>query len=174
MQTFRKTLDIDIPIVTGAYAEAIAFLKESGVDQWQNNYPNEESLKQDIKDGYSYVLLGDATFDAQNTIMATVAVSFDLETDYDTIHDGAWLTSGDYVTLHRIAVLNRYKGRGVFAILIKNIGLMCKLKGIHSMRIDTHEDNKAMQRALEKSGFVYCGIIFLKDGAKRLAYEKTM
>ena len=30
-----------------------------------------------------------------------------------------------------------------------------------------------MQRALEKSGFAYCGIIYLASGDERLAYQKT-
>ena len=41
-----------------------------------------------------------------------------------------------------------------------------------SIRIDTHEDNKPMRRFLEKCGFKFCGIIYLEDGSKRLAYEK--
>jgi len=41
------------------------------------------------------------------------------------------------------------------------------------LKIDTHRDNVIMQRALEKSGFTYCGIIYLKDGSERLAYQKV-
>ena len=40
------------------------------------------------------------------------------------------------------------------------------------LRIDTHADNKPMQRAIEKFGFVYCGIIKAHDGTPRIAFEK--
>ena len=40
------------------------------------------------------------------------------------------------------------------------------------IRIDTHEDNVVMQNLLKKLGFKFCGIIHLKNGDKRLAYEK--
>ena len=38
--------------------------------------------------------------------------------------------------------------------------------------MDTHEDNISMQRLLEKNNFKYCGIIYLEDGNKRIAFEK--
>ena len=32
------------------------------------------------------------------------------------------------------------------------------------LRIDTHRDNAVMQKAINKAGFVYCGIIHCRDG----------
>ncbi len=43
---------------------------------------------------------------------------------------------------------------------------------IPHLRIDTHEDNKIMQRAIEKNGFTKCGMIFTEEGSSRIAYEK--
>ena len=40
------------------------------------------------------------------------------------------------------------------------------------LRIDTHEDNRIMQRAVEKLGFHRCGIIYVSDGSPRIAYER--
>ena len=42
---------------------------------------------------------------------------------------------------------------------------------IAHLRIDTHEDNKVMQRAVEKQGFQRCGIILTDDGTPRIAYD---
>ncbi|HBN29292.1 MAG TPA: GNAT family N-acetyltransferase, partial [Clostridiaceae bacterium] len=47
-------------------------------------------------------------------------------------------------------------------------------KGVHSIKIDTHRENKSMQRLLKKNGFEYCGIIYLKDKSERIAFEKTL
>ena len=41
-----------------------------------------------------------------------------------------------------------------------------------NLRVDTHEDNRIMRHCIEKSGFGYCGIIHLQDGAPRLALQK--
>lgn len=47
-----------------------------------------------------------------------------------------------------------------------------------SVRIDTHKDNKAMQRSLEKNGFENMGELTLlsgsEEGDKRLGYEKLI
>ena len=47
-----------------------------------------------------------------------------------------------------------------------------------SVRIDTHADNKPMQRALRKAGFSLCGVITLVEGndagAQRIAFEKLV
>lgn len=44
---------------------------------------------------------------------------------------------------------------------------------IDEIRIDTHADNKVMQDAILKNGFIYCGIITGSDGNPRLAYQKS-
>ena len=45
---------------------------------------------------------------------------------------------------------------------------------VNNLRIDTHKDNKVMQHLLEKEGFTKCGIIYLKDGNPRIAYQKEI
>lgn len=42
-----------------------------------------------------------------------------------------------------------------------------------NIRIDTHRDNRIMQRVLTKNGFTYFGLIYLKSGAERLAYQRV-
>ena len=36
----------------------------------------------------------------------------------------------------------------------------------------THADNKIMQHLLEKNGFTRCGVIHVRDGSPRFAYQK--
>ena len=43
-----------------------------------------------------------------------------------------------------------------------------------NIRIDTHRDNKVMQNILQKLGFTCCGVIYLENGAERLAYQYTI
>ena len=42
------------------------------------------------------------------------------------------------------------------------------------MKNDTHRDNQSMQRMQAKNGFEYCGVIYLEDGAERIAFEKIV
>lgn len=59
-------------------------------------------------------------------------------------------------------------------MIIQNAEAMCNEKEVRSIRVDTHRDNISMQKMLLKNGFKYCGIIYLKDGSERLAYDKLL
>ena len=80
----------------------------------------------------------------------------------------------NYAVIHRIAVDHELKGIGLSSEMIKQTELMCNKKSVGSIKVDTHEDNQAMQRSLIKNGFDYCGVIYLADGSKRVAFEKCL
>ena len=164
----RKSTEQDIPEIMNIIKEAQNYFKQNHINQWQNNYPNIQTVLTDIKNGYGYVLLED------DIIIATVSISFDGEKNYEKIMDGNWLSFGDYVVLHRLAVKNDCKGKGISSILLNMIEKICIEKDIHSIKIDTHEQNISMQRLLDKNGFQYCGVIFVADQSPRVAYEKIL
>jgi hypothetical protein len=58
--------------------------------------------------------------------------------------------------------------------MIAEVVKLCRACGVRSIKNDTHKDNKSMQRMQAKSGFEYCGIIYLEDGAERIAFEKLI
>ena len=148
--------------------QAQVYFKEQNIDQWQNNYPNEEVINNDIENGESYVMLD------ENNIIATTVISFTKETSYENILDGKWITNGDYGVIHRIAVDNTQKGKGLSHKIIKYAEDVCRQNKVNSLKVDTHEENIPMQNLLKKNGFKYCGIIYLEDGGKRVAFEKTL
>lgn len=164
---FRKSVKSDIPKIMSIIKQAQAYFKDQNIDQWQNGYPNEEVINNDIKNEESYVMIKD------NEILATTVISFQKESSYKNIIDGKWLTNGDYGVIHRVVVDNTYKGLGLSHKIIKYTEKLCLEKGVHSIKVDTHEQNIPMQILLKKNGFEYCGIIYLEDGGKRVAFEKT-
>jgi len=164
---FRKTILADIPQILMILDEAKQALKIAGIDQWQNGYPNKESIQQDIEQGISYVYL-----DVDNNIVGTLALSFAGEPTYQTIYQGNWLSAQPYGVIHRIATKQTKKNQGIASAMLTACQNLARQKAIYSLRIDTHEDNKAMQRLLEKNSFAHCGTILLTDGAERIAFEK--
>lgn len=163
---FRKSRIEDIPEMMEIVRQAQEYFKSKDIDQWQDGYPNEDNLRGDIESDESYVMLLDGK------IVATTAISFRGESTYDKIYDGKWLSDGKYGVVHRVAVSNEYKGRGLSHEIMKFSEDMCKKLGYNSIKIDTHKDNFVMRGLLEKNGFEYCGVILLEDGAERVAYEK--
>lgn len=165
---FRKTTEKDIDDVMKIIDEAKDYFKREGIDQWQNGYPNSDTIYADIQNNNSYVL------EIENNIIATAMVSFEKDKTYNKIYEGEWLSNKDYAVIHRIAVSKNSKGKGIAASIINRVEELCKEKDINSIKIDTHKDNISMQRLLEKTGFKYCGIIFLEDNSKRIAFEKVI
>ena len=109
---------------------------------------------------------------AQGNVIAYGAVVFDGEPAYDAI-EGAWLTDGKYVVLHRMAVADGEKGRGVATEFMRRVEAMAHGRGTGSMRVDTNFDNRYMLRMLGRLGFVYCGKVRYRSG-ERLAFEKPL
>lgn len=142
-------------------------LKRDGVDQWQGKEPTEETIVEDILKGHTFI------FKYDEDIVATAVLIKGEDPTYSTI-DGAWQTSGDYVTIHRSVVSEKYVGKGMGRRMMHRIKLYAATVNVGSIRVDTHEDNKAMRALIEGSGFTYCGIITVADGTKRVAYEWSL
>lgn len=166
----RKTKPEDIPDVIRIINDSIAQLKAAGIDQWQNGYPNASSIENDIAKGWAYVLTD------EEEILATLALSFDKDPNYDTIFEGTWINDEPYGVIHRIAVKMSRKGEGLALIAMKRCEEICLENGIFNIKVDTHRHNRSMQRMLAKAGFTLCGIIYLThaDGAERLALQKVL
>lgn len=165
---FRQAKIADVDNIMTIINKAQQKFKMNNIDQWQNNYPNKEVIKDDIKNENSYVLIVD------DKLVGTVYFSFEKEATYEKIYTGNWLSNKAYGVIHRLAVDVDYQNRGFAAMILENIYQLCLNNSVYSIKVDTHQDNIAMQKLLLKQGFIKCGIIYLKDGAKRLAYEKLL
>lgn len=164
----RMSIRKDAKRIMEIIGQAQEYFKSMNIDQWQKGYPNLELIYDDIKKDCSYVL------EDETRILATAAISFDGEPTYQKIYEGAWLSDYDYAVIHRIAVDNTIKSKGMASMMVIKTEDLCRARKIHSVKVDTHRENLAMQNMLLKNDFHYCGIILLSDGEERLAYEKLL
>jgi GNAT superfamily N-acetyltransferase len=145
---------------------AIEQRRKDGSEQWQNGYPNEQTVITDIQNGHGYVLVDN------QAIIAYAAIIFGIEPTYTDIQ-GQWLSNGDYAVVHRVAIAEAHKRKGMGANLFLLIEELCVEKNIFSIKVDTNFDNVPMLRILDKLNYTYCGEIFF-SGASRKAYEKLL
>lgn len=54
---FRKATLSDANCILEIIRQAQAYLKSQGINQWQNNYPNLETIQKDIQEQIGYVLV---------------------------------------------------------------------------------------------------------------------
>lgn len=160
MMEIRKAEEGDIPSIMEIFECARKRMRLSGnMTQWVN-YPTEVIVMNDIAGGNLYAM--------EETAQLCGVFAFILGEDptYRKI-DGAWLNDEPYGTVHRIAGNGRTSG--IFARCVEFCG-----RKTSNLRIDTHRDNHIMLHLLEKYGFKRCGIITVRDGTPRIAFQKIL
>ena len=164
--TFRKAEITDQLRIWQILQQAIARRKADGSTQWQDGYPNPDTIEADINNNYGYVMKYDSD------IAAYAAVISDPDPDYADI-DGKWLREGKYLVIHRVAVADKFAGKGVATEIFKQVEKLAISIGINSVKVDTNFDNAAMLRVLEKLDYTYCGDVIIRGNARR-AFEKVL
>ncbi|MCI6276921.1 MAG: N-acetyltransferase [Clostridium sp.] len=156
----RNAVIEDIDRLMDIYAHGKEIQCKTGnPTQWLDGYPKKELIEKDILNGICYVVEED------NNIIGVFAFIEGDDPTYKVITDGKWLNDRPYGTIHRIASSGEKKG--VFDECVKWCFEKCG-----NLRIDTHENNKIMQKLIIRNGFEYCGQIRVEDGSPRMAYEK--
>lgn len=161
----RKSTEYDVPRMMELYAYAREYMAKTGnPNQWgPTNWPPEDLIHSDIRQGNSYVCLND-NHEIIGTFFFTQGP--DIEPTYREITDGKWHDDSPYGVVHRIASDGSEKGIGSFCI-------NWAFGQCGHLRMDTHGDNKLMQNLLSKLGFKHCGTIYVEeDDFPRLAFEK--
>ena len=148
----------DIDIIMNMIEDGRKHIQSYNIPQWINGYPSTDTILEDIDDNRGYVLL-----DGDEIVGYYVKIDYD--PCYDKI-DGNWINDEPYVAIHR--TVTKYFNRGLGSKMFDEIK-----KEYDHIRVDTHEGNISMNKCLLKNDFKYCGIITLKTGSLRNAYEYT-
>lgn len=157
----RRSSRSDMDEILKLYVKAREFMTIHGnPNQWGKNHPEISLIEQDIDHNNSYVCTDDGK------IVGTFMFVEDNDPTYAKIYQGEWINNEPYGVVHRIASAKGKRG-------VATACLEWCFKKCGNIRIDTHRDNFPMQNLLKKNGFVQCGIIHLKNGDERIAFQKT-
>ena len=157
MSTVRKATPSDLQRIMQLVEMARGIMRSDGnMTQWDNGYPDEKAILEDIEAGNGYMVSDQGYF----------ALIEGPDPCYGIIQ-GEWLYDNPYYVIHRIA--STPDSHGIMSSILEYA-----FRTSSDIRIDTHEDNHIMQHILTKAGFSCCGVIHLKDGAPRLAFEKRI
>ena len=166
---FRQAKISDLEEVMCIFTDAQAFMQSHGNPQWPKGFPYKNDVRWGILGGVLYVVT------AENGKIAAVFSVAGYDRDYDEI-DGKWLTSGNYLAVHRVAVSSDFRGTGAAKYIVNNAA--CEIahsRGRLSIRMDTHEKNAPMLALLKSQGFTECGkITLIRDYTSRVAFEKIL
>lgn len=168
----RHATRADIPAIMAIIADAKALLKADGSPQWQDGYPDETAIQQDIMAQQSWVLMVDGQ------VAGTAAQVIGDDANYHEITGGTgWQNQQDpYATIHRIALGKAFAGQHLSHFFFSNLISAAYQTGIRNFRIDTHQMNQRMQAIALSLGYQFRGIVHVAepgDNARR-AYELNL
>lgn len=166
MMRLRKALGADIPAIMHIMAQARAAQRALGFRQWDDGYPPESQLEEEISAGRSFVLAdGDA-------ICAYAAIVAD-DPEYIDLHNVMSSSGKSYAVIHRLAIGDEYRGRGLARRFMTLLEEEMLRRGILWSMADTGLENRPMQKALAATGHrLLCRHTFV--WGPRLVYEKSL
>ncbi|HIU10146.1 MAG TPA: GNAT family N-acetyltransferase [Candidatus Avidehalobacter gallistercoris] len=142
------------------------FQREQGFIQWTDDYPNETTVLNDVQNEKGYVIIADSE------IAGYMCIDFSGEPAYENI-EGKWNTELPYAVIHRMALSEKYRGKGLSSIAFTLVEDLCISKDVKNIRVDTDFQNRRMQHILDKAGFAKCGVVIFQ-GSGKLAYDKKL
>lgn len=161
----QKANIADIEDVMLVFSQARRAQREAGFIQWEDGYPSIETLNTDINSGIGYII------EDNGVLVGYVAIATHDE-EYEK-QSQLWSCHGTYAVFHRIAISDKYRGKGHSKTLFDLAEAKSLQMNVEFIRIDTGVENKPMQHILSKRNYTNLGVCHFAWGT-RLAFEKTL
>ena len=162
---FRIAIQQDLPEVCQLFLDAIKHMNSQNIPQWDEIYPNRQTLFDDIQKQQMYLLT------ENDTVVSVVVLNAEQDAEYQT---GNWRhAGGKFAVIHRLCVKasNQNKGLGRRTMLIAEHELL--RQGYDSVRLDAFSLNPFSQKLYESIGYQKTGEVTFRKGQFYL-YEKLL
>ena len=161
---FRPATIGDLDALVSLYGAATQDMREKGIDQWDEYYPDREILAEDVESGDMTLGLLDGR------LACAWVVNREYEPEYEL---GAWEhTEGDFCVLHRLCVNPQLQGRGLARQAMARMEKNARDQGFDSVRLDVFSQNLHAQRLYERLGYRRTGEVRFRKGIFYLMEKK--
>lgn len=145
----------DVKVIMNIIKTAITDMELKGIDQWDNIYPNEELIVNDINEENLYVC------DDGINIQGIIVLNEEQDRQYESLK---WEYTGRNVVIHRLCVDPKHQGKGIAKTLIQYAEKYGKENNYESIRLDAFIKNEGACKLYEKSGYNKVGIVNFRKG----------
>ena len=161
---FRRAGTDDLDALVALYGAAAQDMREKGIDQWDEYYPDREILAEDVESG-------DMTL---GFLDGQLACAYVVNREYDPEYElGAWEhTEGDFCVLHRLCVNPQLQGRDLARQAMARMEKTALEQGFDSVRLDVFSQNLHAQRLYERLGYRRTGEVRFRKGIFYLMEKK--
>ena len=161
----RSAREEDLPAVLDIFFGAVRLMRSKGIGQWDELYPDQAILSEDICRKEMFLLEDDGV-----PVSAFVLNGEQME-EYNAV---PWIFSGQNVrVIHRLCVDASKQGRGLGKLSLLCAEEILRGRGCGVVRLDAYSKNPAALRLYESSGYRRAGEAVFRNGLF-YCYEKKL
>lgn len=154
--SFRKALIEDFKEISALYHAAVEKLIESRIYQWDEIYPDDEVLLEDILHGEMYLLI------SEGSIASCVVLNEEQDRLYLT---GSWrFTEGRVAVIHRLCVHPGFQSGGIGKKTVRLTEELAKENGYDIIRLDAFSQNNPAGNMYKNLGYTKAGEVSFRKG----------
>lgn len=140
----RLAIPSDMDTVVTLYHDAITDMNTRGIPQWDDIYPTEAILRDDLQKRQLHVL------EADSGVVAAVVLNEVCDPAYNAV---AWQYPGPWVIVHRLCVTPRVQGQGWGRSLMAAVENWARTNGYTAIRLDAFSLNPHALRMYDRLGY---------------------
>lgn len=161
----RSAREEDLPAVLNIFFGAVRLMRSKGIGQWDEFYPDQAILSEDICRKEMFLLEEDGI-----PVSAFVLNGEQME-EYGAV---PWKFSGQNVrVIHRLCVDASKQGRGLGKLSLLCAEEILRDRGCGVVRLDAYSKNPAALKLYESSGYRRAGKMMIRKGLF-YCYEKIL
>jgi GNAT superfamily N-acetyltransferase len=162
----RRAHEDDLPRLGDLLHACVAHMRAGGIDQWDDLYPTEATLRADVAAGTLYVAAAPG-----RPIAGAFVVDQRPEPEYATV---AWRFVGKPVRfVHRLMVHPDCQRRGLARHLMKFAEIAARREGCAAIRLDAFTGNAPSLGLYRRLGYEDVGEVRFRKGLFR-CFEKDL
>ncbi|SJN49412.1 Acetyltransferase [Sphingobacterium sp. JB170] len=135
-----------------------------GIDQWDQEYPNNIVLNQDIDEGQAYI------YEEHGVVLAYMALNEKCDEEYNDLN---WHTNIPFLVIHRLYVKPTAQGSGISSKMIRYAEQYAHEHKYQSIRFDAFSLNETANAVYLKKGYNLVGTVCFRKGVFN-CYEKSI
>lgn len=161
----RKAVFEDLGMIIEIFKNAIVAMNKNNIPQWDELYPNDRILEEDILKEQMYVGIID------DTIVSAAVVNSESDDEYK---NGDWkYINGKFAVIHRLCVDPIYQNQKAGKKMMLEIEELLRKDGVQSIRLDAFSLNPYALKMYEMLGYQKVGQANWRKGLFYL-FEKKL